>query len=71
VKPEQLMHHRNKPVTVYLDENWNEARATLIAWSRGGAAVYVRLDSQYGRKWKEGEVIELPIGCVEPAKEKR
>jgi hypothetical protein len=70
VKPEDLVYNHGKPVTVYLDDNWNEARATLRAWSRDCQTVFVRLDSQYGRKWKSGMVIELPIGCVSPAKEK-
>ena len=71
MKPEQLIDNLNKPVTAFLNENFNEARATLKSWSRDFQTVYVRLNSQYGKKWKEGTLLGLPIGSVIPAKDKR
>lgn len=70
MKPEELNQQNvGKPVLVHLNDNWNEARATLFGWSCDRLLAYVKLSSQYGKKWREGMTILVPANAVSLKKE--
>lgn len=53
-----------RKVRVYLNVNFDDARATFRAWSRDGKTVIVSLDSQYGKGMCPGKLLEVPIVSV-------
>ena len=65
MKPEDLTPENvGRKVRVYLNGNFNDARATFRAWSKDHKTVIVSLDSEYGKGFRSGTLIELPIASV-------
>ena len=63
--PEQLTHENvGKPVTVYLNENFNEARAVIAGWTASKETVYVELSSEYGKHFRSGQRVGVPAESV-------
>ena len=50
-----------RKVRVYLNGNFDNARATFRAWERNGKTVIVSLDSEYGKGFRSGTLVEVPI----------
>ena len=64
VKPEDLKAENvGKPVRFWLDRNFDNARATLYAWSRDKKRAFLMLSSEYGKR-RRGDLVEAAIEIV-------
>ncbi len=65
MKPEDLKPENvGRKVRVYLNGNFDNARATFRAWQKNHKTVIVSLDSEYGKGLHTGRLVEIPIESV-------
>jgi hypothetical protein len=65
MRPEELTDEmKGAKVRVRLNDNFDDARATINGWSADRRVVFITVDSEYGKQFRSGTQAQVAVANV-------